>query len=114
VPTAVTKPSASITRDDRLVSEGQKYLYGDGVSQDCDRAQKNLRTAASHSNTEAMGILGTMYATGHCVTRDLPSAYRWFAKALHQEPSNDRIQRDLEVLWRQMSPGERQVATQSE
>jgi len=36
--------------------------------------------------------------------------YRWFAKALHQDPENGRIQRDLEILWRQMTPDERQMA----
>jgi TPR repeat protein len=51
-----------------------------------------------------------MYATGHCVTRDLPTAYRWFARALRQDPANKRVQQDLEVLWRQMTPDERQAA----
>jgi hypothetical protein len=55
-----------------------------------------------------------MYATGHCVTRDLPQAYHWFAKAMHQEPDNTRFQRDLQVLWNQMTPEERKVAMQHE
>jgi TPR repeat protein len=54
-----------------------------------------------------------MYATGHCVGRDLPTAYRWFAKALHGDPGNSRVQRDLEVLWKQMTPEERQLAMKS-
>ena len=45
-----------------------------------------------------------MYATGHCVGRDLPTAYRWFARALHQEPQNSRISADLQVLWRVIIP----------
>ena len=98
------------TPDDRLVTEGENYLYGNGVPQNCSRAQRNLTSAANRANAKAMSVLGAMYATGHCVTRDLPAAYQWFAKALHQEPSNGRIQRDLEVLWRQMTPGERQIA----
>jgi cytoskeletal protein RodZ len=96
--------------DDRLVAAGEKYLYGNGVTENCGLAQKNLRAAAQRSNARAQSILGTMYATGHCVDRDLPMAYRWFAKALHQDPSNNRIQRDLEVLWRQMTADERQLA----
>jgi hypothetical protein len=95
---------------DRLVADGEKYLYGNGVTPDCDRAQKNLQAAARRANPKAQSILGTMYATGHCVTRDLPTAYRWFAKALHGDPTNERISRDLEVLWRQMSQDERQAA----
>jgi TPR repeat protein len=98
------------TYEDKLAAEGEKYLYGDGVPENCARAQKKLTAAAKSSNVKAQSLLGTMYATGHCVSRDLPTAYRWFAKALHQDPSNARVQQDLEVLWRQMTPDERQAA----
>ena len=111
---SATPPAAATSAEDRLVADGEKYLYGTGVTQNCVLAQKNLRAAAQHANPKAQSILGTMYATGHCVDRDLPMAYRWFAKALHQDPSNDRIQRDLEVLWRQMTPDEKQLATRSQ
>ena len=103
-------PAAAGSADDKLLAAGEKYLYGSGVAENCALAQKNLRAAAQRSNTRAQSILGTMYATGHCVDRDLPMAYRWFAKALHQDPNNNRIQRDLEVLWRQMTADERQLA----
>ncbi len=56
------------------------------------------RSAPEQSNPKAQTLLGAMYATGHCVNRDLPTAYRWFAKALHGDPGNSRVQRDLEVL----------------
>jgi TPR repeat protein len=103
------QPASSFpTNEDRLVADGERYLYGTGVPQNCDRARKNLFTAAS--NPKAQSLLGAMYATGHCVNRDLPSAYRWFAKALHQEPGNERVARDLEVLWKQMTPAEKQAA----
>jgi TPR repeat protein len=115
-----TKPSAAKeqpasalpTTDDKLVADGERYLYGTGVPQSCDRARKNLFTASS--NAKAQSLLGAMYATGHCVNRDLPSAYRWFAKALHQEPGNERVARDLEVLWKQMTTAEKQAALRSE
>jgi cytoskeletal protein RodZ len=122
---AATKPAAtkastptpaetSGSADDRLVTEGQNYLYGDGVPENCDRAQKNFRTAAAHSNPHAMSLLGTMYATGHCVTLDLPTAYRWYARALHLDPSNDRIAQDLQILWRQMNADQRQAAIKNQ
>jgi hypothetical protein len=107
-------PAVSGTRDDKLVAEGEKYLYGDGVPQNCARAQKSLASAAKRLNVKAQSLLGTMYATGHCTNRDLPTAYRWFAKALRQDPSNDRIKRDLEVLWREMTPDERQTAMRNQ
>jgi hypothetical protein len=108
-----TKPQPTVpaeTADERLAAEGERYLYGTGVPQNCDRAQRDLVMAARGSNAKAYTLLGAMYATGHCANRDLPTAYRWFARALHQDPGNARVQRDLEVLWKQMTPDERQIA----
>lgn len=113
-PSELEPPADSTTYADRLVTEGEKYLYGDGGPPNCDRAQKKLNAAAKRKSAKAQSLLGTMYATGHCVNRDLPTAYRWFAKALHQDPSNKRVQQDLEVLWRQMSADERQVALRTQ
>jgi hypothetical protein len=103
--------AAGASPDADLELAGEKYLYGNGVPQNCARAESSLRTAAMHGNSKAETVLGTMYATGHCVGRDLPSAYRWFARALHEEPQNTRISADLQVLWRQMTPQEKQLAT---
>jgi hypothetical protein len=105
--------SVAITDPTRLFTEGEKYLYGDGVAQDCDRAQKDLRTSAAHSYSQAESLLGTMYASGHCLGRDLPAAYRWYARALHHEPANTRISSDLQVLWSQMTPADRKAAQSS-
>jgi hypothetical protein len=117
---AVTKRAKSEIKEtapagseaDQLEARGEKYLYGTGVPVSCSRAQTDLQAAAEHGSTKADSVLGTMYATGHCVSRDLPLAYRWFARALRQDPSNARLQRDLQVLWNQMSVDERQVAMQ--
>jgi len=113
----LTKPSPTVSParpEDRLVDEGEKYLYGHGARANCDLARRNLFIGAQQSNAKAQTLLGAMYATGHCVNRDLPTAYRWFAKALHGDPSNSRVQRDLEVLWKQMTPEERQLAMKSQ
>ncbi|MGA9812310.1 MAG: hypothetical protein WBQ64_06015 [Terriglobales bacterium] len=110
----ISPPAPAATFEDRLVADGEKYLYGRGVPEDCARAQRNLQIAARGSNPKAQTLLGAMYATGHCVGRDLPTAYRWFAQALHGDPGNSRVQRDLEVLWKQMTPEERQVAIKSQ
>ena len=104
--------ATKISPDADLEAAGERYLYGGrGTQQNCAKAQSSLQTAAAHGNSKAQTVLGTMYATGHCVGRDLPTAYRWFARALHQEPQNSRISADLQVLWKQMSPQERQLAT---
>jgi hypothetical protein len=111
---AAAEPAAAPAAPDAdLELSGERYLYGNGVPQNCTRAEANLRTAATHGNSKAQTVLGTMYATGHCVGRDLPTAYRWFARALHQDPQNSRISADLQVLWRQMTPQEKQLATTS-
>jgi hypothetical protein len=121
-PKASTRPAAavSITRNqpepaedakEALTTQGARYLYGEGVPQNCDLAQRSLLAAAARGSTRAQSMLGAMYATGHCATLNRPTAYRWFAKALHQDPSNTRISADLEALWREMTPEERQAAT---
>jgi hypothetical protein len=112
-PVPAPAEAAPASPDADLELAGERYLYGNGLPQNCTRAESSLRTAATHGNSKAQTVLGTMYATGHCVGRDLPTAYRWFARALHQEPQNSRISADLQVLWRQMTPQEKQLATSS-
>jgi hypothetical protein len=102
---------AEVTPDDALVANAEKYLYGRGAPQNCARALTGLRTAADRQNARARSLLGTMYATGHCVSRDLPTAYRWFALASRQSSDNVWIQRNLELIWREMTPQERKLAT---
>ena len=115
----VTKPSAARTLRARKpapvtaldpAAEAEKYIYGQGVAQDCDRGLRLLKPAAAQANTKAMIRLGSLYSSGTCTPRDLPTAYRWFALSLHKEPDNQRLQDDLQKLWRQMTQPERQLA----
>ena len=101
------------TTDDAEI-QGENYLYGNGVQQNCTRARQMLMTAAQRSNAKAQSVLATMYATGHCATRDLPTAYKWFSRSLRKDPNNTRIEQDLKVLWNQMTAEERNRALQSE
>jgi hypothetical protein len=107
---SVKETAAGNSGADQLEAEGEKYLYGTGVYANCSRAQKDLQAAAEQGSSKADSVMGTMYATGHCVSRDLPLAYRWFAMALQRDPGNTRLQRDLQVLWNQMTADERQIA----
>ncbi len=101
--------------EDSLFLEGQKYLYGTGgVRSDCTRAQQYLTTSANNNNSKAQSTLATMYATGHCAHRDMPLAYHWFARALHEDPRNTRLERDVQIMWDQMSPRERDLALKSQ
>ena len=106
----VQPASASTHSDDTLETKGEKYLYGNGVPASCERAHQFLLAAAEQTSAKAQSAVGTMYATGHCAIRDLPLAYRWFARAQHQSPRNRIIEEDMRVLWGQMSPEERRLA----
>lgn len=100
---------------DALFRQGERYLYGrGGAAEDCTNALRYLKLASDKQNAKARSAMGTMYATGHCVSRDLPSAYRWFALALRVDPNNTVLEKNLSGVWNQMTPPERQLATKSQ
>jgi hypothetical protein len=101
------KPTPVIPADN--IAEAERYIYGNGVRQDCDRGMRLLKSGAE-TNPKAMVSMGGLYSTGTCAPRDLPTAYRWFALALHKQPDNQVLQDDLQKLWGQMTPPERQLA----
>ncbi len=105
-------PSAA-DAGDAAFRKGEAYLYGRGVPKNCDQAVKNLKAASAKSNAKARSAFGTMYATGHCVARDLPTSYSWFALALRVDPNNQILEKDLSAVWNQMTPPERQMATRT-
>jgi hypothetical protein len=92
------------------VTDAQRYIYGKGVPQDCDRGLRLLKPAADHANPKAMIEMGALYSAGLCTPRDLPTAYRWFALALRKDPENQSVQTDLQKLWSEMTQPERQLA----
>jgi TPR repeat protein len=104
------QPKPSPAKPVDTVNVAERYIYGRGTRQDCDQGLRLLKPAAVQSNTKAMISLGTLYTTGTCTPRDLPTAYRWFALALNKEPDNQALQGDLQKLWSQMTPPERQLA----
>ncbi len=108
----VAKPHAGITPTPMdQVAEAQKYIYGrGGVAQDCERGMRLLKPAAAQANPKAMIEMGALYSAGLCTPHDLPTAYRWFAMALRKEPDNRSVQADLQKLWGEMTPPERQLA----
>jgi len=110
VPASTAGARSSARSAIEFETDGEKYLYGNSVPQNCALARQKLWAAAQHSNSKAQTVLGTMYATGHCASRDLPRAYHWFAQALRHDPNNTRIEQDLKVLWNQMTPAERNLA----
>jgi len=103
-------PAAADTGD-AAFRKGEAYLYGRGERENCDEAVKYLKASSAKSNAKARSAFGTMYATGHCVPRDLPTSYLWFALALRVDPNNQILEKDLSAVWNQMTPPERQMAT---
>ncbi|MFZ0800257.1 MAG: zinc-ribbon domain-containing protein [Terriglobales bacterium] len=106
----VSAPGAADTGDADF-RKGEAYLYGRGAPENCDEAVKYLKAASAQLNAKARSAFGTMYATGHCVPRDLPTSYLWFALALRVDPNNQILEKDLSAVWNQMTPPERQMAT---
>ena len=106
------KPHAGVSATSPAdpVSEAQKYIYGRGVVQDCERGMRLLKPAAAQANPKAMIEMGALYSAGLCTPHDLPTAYRWFAMALRKEPDNQSVQADLQKLWGEMTQPERQLA----
>ena len=112
LPKASTLPvPAAADTGDAAFRKGEAYLYGRGVPENCDEAVKNLKAASAKSSAKARSAFGTMYATGHCVPRDLPTSYSWFALALRLDPNNQILEKNLSAVWNQMTPPERQMAT---
>jgi hypothetical protein len=111
--TSAKAPPAPVPVDtgDAAFRKGEAYLYGRGAPENCDEAVKNLKAASAKSNAKARSAFGTMYATGHCVPRDLPTSYSWFALALRVDPNNQILEKDLTAVWNQMTPPERQMTT---
>ncbi len=114
--TPAQRPSPAVAADDKGNAEfrrGEAYLYGRGMPENCGQAIKDLKAASAKQNSKARSTFGTMYATGHCVARDLPTSYTWFASALRADPNNQILEKDLVAIWNQMTPPERQMATKS-
>ncbi len=93
-----------------LVSSGERYLYGRGVARNCGQALSYFNAAAAKQNPQAFSHLGALYATGECVPMDRAVAYAWFRRAYAKEPSNRYFEQNLTMLWRAMTPRERQRA----
>ncbi len=102
---AQRRPSATLLR-------AQQYLQGRGVKQNCEQGLMYLRAAAEKNEPAAAVQMGALYASGHCVQRDQVAAYRWFNSAHELDPANPWIQTNLDQLWAQMTPQERQRAAQ--
>jgi TPR repeat protein len=90
------------------VSAGERYLYGRGVARDCRQALVYFQAGAAQQNPRALSQLGTMYATGTCVTLNRVMAYNWFSRALAHNRSSQSLEENLNNLWRDMGPQERQ------
>lgn len=105
-PAGSRKPSATLV-------QAQNYLQGrGGVRQNCEQGLIYLKAATQNNEPAAAVQMGALYASGHCVQQDRVTAYRWFNSAHELDPANPWIQTNLDQLWAQMTPQERQRAGQ--
>lgn len=105
------EPAAAPAEDresQNLLAAGERYLYGRGAPRDCQRALIYMQAAAQKDNAGALSHLGAMYSTGECVPLDRTRAYGFFSRALQLDRSNTYLERNLTILWREMSDAERQ------
>ena len=107
---ALPKPQAALAPAPDPIARAQRYIYGKGVPQNCDRGLRILKPAVDQGNPKAMIEMGALYSAGLCTPRDLPTSYRWFALALRKDPNNQSLQADLNKLWGEMTQPERQLA----
>jgi hypothetical protein len=103
----LTKASAQQKPGDDLVAQGERFLYGEGVRRDCNQALVYFRAGAEEANPRALSRMGALYATGTCVPMDRVMAYNWFSRALAHDSKNQLLEENLNMLWRDMSSGER-------
>ncbi len=95
-------------RQNKMLVTGENYLYGRaGLPQNCQQAVVYLKAAADSENAPAMSHLGAMYASGHCVQANRVAAYKWFVRASEVDPRNQWTSRNLNMIWREMTPQER-------
>jgi hypothetical protein len=66
---------------DDLTTQGLRYLHGEGVARDVDRAVVYLCSAASQRDGDAAFELGWLYLQGRGVDRDEGLAAAWFDHA---------------------------------
>lgn len=93
-----------------LLVRAQQFLHGQGVQQNCEQGLVYLRAAAQKNEPAAAVQMGALYASGRCVHQDRVMAYRWFNSAHELEPANQWIQKNMDLLWGQMSDQERRLA----
>lgn len=102
-----TTETAPNPQTNKMLVLGEKYLYGHGVARNCQQAMVYFRAAAADNNAPAMSHLGALYNSGECVKQDRAQAYSWLSRAHDADPSNQWIERDMNMLWRDMTTQER-------
>lgn len=106
-----TPNPASVANDkpSPALIKAQKYLHGQGVRQNCEQGLIYLRAAARENDPKAAIQMGALYSSGFCVAQDRVKAYQWFNTAREMDPDNRWIARNLDHLWADMTPRERQL-----
>lgn len=108
-PDAANSASAASDKPSPALIKAQQYLHGQGVRQNCEQGLIYLRAAARDNDPKAAVQMGALYSSGFCVAQDRVKAYQWFNTAREMQPDNRWIAKNLDHLWAQMTPRERQL-----
>jgi len=81
---SVVPPSQSTDNASALVLLGKKYLIGEEVPQDFQKALKHFRLAADMGNADAQFFLGNMHDKGYGVAQEYKEALKWYRLAADQ------------------------------
>jgi hypothetical protein len=111
---ARTPKRASPSRQAEEAPEDDTASPVSSAGGDCESQLPSLRKAAARGDAKARANLGLAYYAGRCVPRDLPTSYHWYALALRTEPNSPLVSAQLEAIWKQMSPAEKQLALKAQ
>lgn len=75
-----SSPSSTSLSPEETYQQARRYLKGEGVAKDPQRAYELMKQAAEGGYAEALGGIGYFYATGIVVPKDERSAMEWFRK----------------------------------
>lgn len=101
------RPPEEPRRPSTALLTAQRYLQGRGVRQNCQQGLLYLNAATKQNDPQAAVQMAALYASGHCVPQDRVQAYRWFTSANDLQPSNRWIEKNLNLLWADMTSAER-------
>lgn len=90
--------------EETLCQLADRYYYGDGVSQDKEKAAELYNEAGNNGDVVAQYTLGYMYDKGDGIDKDREKAVVWYEKAAEQ--GHESAQNRLNILKNMQTPAQ--------